>query len=800
MKRQSFSTFALPNSKPTQHLGVRVGEPPQDKHIRVVVHLKKGAIDRSLRVERFATEHGVKVEELKESEGKVVLNGTVGAIERAFNVKLARYKFRGYVYRVLLTAVHVPEDLVATVKRVSGLNTFQVAKKKSFSSTHVLPNSTPKHPGTPAGVPPVRKLIQVRVSYRKDAKRPVVRIRGFAAHYGLKVVRVNRRAGRVVLSGTVGAIEKTFNTALSRYRFQGRIYRTNTKPVHVPRFLKNVVKGVIGLRTLRGHGKGGPLPASKPTKSIFNFSIPSHVVPGTGPKIQLGERIGIPPPNKQIQISVYVRRKPQSLNYKFVSRDSYLLPQERVYLNRIQLGRQSGARSSDLNKIKAFAQQHHIKVVEINPAQRKVVLEGSIKQLEKTFGVTLGRYKVNDKLFRSNVTPVMVPAQLSKIVSGVFGFDTQPIAQPHFKSLAASAFNVTKVAQLYQFPTMSKGKGECIGIIELAGGYRQADLDAFFKGEGISPSPQVVPVGVDGHKNAPTGNPTGPDCEVCLDIEVAGAVAPRSKIAVYFAPNTSRGFIDAIMAAVHDRTHRPTILSISWGSAEKFWQGQTLKVMNQAFQDAAAIGITVLCASGDSGSSDGVNDGQNHVDYPASSPFVMGCGGTHLQASGNTISRETAWSGSGGGFSAVFPVPVWQTGIPAHAKGRGVPDVAGDAAPGTGYRVRVDGRRMVVGGTSAVAPLWAGLLARVNSSLSASYRKAVRVGFLNPLLYSKIGTDGSLRDITAGSNGSFKAAKGWDPVTGWGSFKGTTLLSNINIKGKPGKPGKPGGTPGPGKG
>ncbi|MGS0757575.1 S53 family peptidase, partial [Roseateles sp. GG27B] len=198
-------------------------------------------------------------------------------------------------------------------------------------------------------------------------------------------------------------------------------------------------------------------------------------------------------------------------------------------------------------------------------------------------------------------------------------------------------------------------------------------------------------------------------------------------IAVYFAPNTNQGFLDAITTAVHDSVNKPSVISISWGSAEANWSAQGMTQFDQAFQAAAAMGVTVCCAAGDSGSSDSVADGKAHVDFPASSPFALGCGGTRLTASGQTISSEVVWnanptsSATGGGVSAFFGLPSYQAN--AHvptingAGGRGVPDVAGDADPASGYQVRVDGQNLVFGGTSAVAPLWAGLIALMNQKL-----------------------------------------------------------------------------------
>jgi kumamolisin len=352
-------------------------------------------------------------------------------------------------------------------------------------------------------------------------------------------------------------------------------------------------------------------------------------------------------------------------------------------------------------------------------------------------------------------------------------------------SVAAKAFTPPQLAKLYDFPADADGSGQCIGIIELGGGYKPADLRTYFASLGI-PTPRVKAVSVDHARNHPT-NAYSADGEVLLDIEVAAALAPKAHIAVYFAPNTTAGFLDAITMAVHDSVNKPSVISISWGSAEKNWTAQALTQYDQAFQAAAAMGVTICAASGDNGSSDGVADGKAHVDFPASSPSVLACGGTKLLASSaSKISSETVWnegattSATGGGVSAFFPLPAWQAkaGVPVAAgaggkAGRGVPDVAGDADPATGYEVRVDGESMVIGGTSAVAPLWAGLVALLNQKLGHP------VGLLNPLLYGSLAGKGATHDITTGNNGSYNAKAGWDPCTGWGSPNGAKLLKAL---------------------
>jgi kumamolisin len=255
---------------------------------------------------------------------------------------------------------------------------------------------------------------------------------------------------------------------------------------------------------------------------------------------------------------------------------------------------------------------------------------------------------------------------------------------------------------------------------------------------------------------------------------------------VYFAPNTDAGFLDAIAEATH-ASPTPTAMSISWGQSEDQWTAQARTAMDQALADAAALGVTVTVAAGDNGSSDATTGTAPHVDFPAASPHVLACGGTSLTltASG-TISSETVWNdgtsggATGGGVSDTFALPSWQTGagVPVRLgtskSGRGVPDVAGDADPRTGYQIYVDGQAQVIGGTSAVAPLWAGLVARLAQA------KGAKLGLLAPTLYSGAHTGKAttgLRDITSGSNGGYSAHAGWDACTGLGTPNGTALLA-----------------------
>src|SRR5438445_11524953 len=503
--------------------------------------------------------------------------------------------------------------------------------------------------------------------------------------------------------------------------------------------------------------------------------------------------VGAANPDEPIEVTVLLRPRAskESLN---IEQMAARLPQDRQHLTREKLAETRGADPQDISKIEAFADEHHLSVVEANPAERRVVLSGTVANFSRAFDVELKRYEHPQGSYRGRTGPVHIPAEIAEIVQGVFGLDNRPQAKTHFQRprqqrglgarAAGTSYTPPQIADLYNFPPGLDGSGECIAWIELGGGYRRRDLTTYFDNLNL-PHPHVTAVSVDGGHNHPG---TDDDGEVMLDIEVAAGVAPKTKIVVYFAPNNDRGFLDAVIKATHDTRHKPSVISISWGGAESGWTAQAMQAFDQAFQDAAALGVTVCCAAGDNGSTDGVTDGLQHVDFPASSPFALACGGTSLQASGKTISSETVWddaptSATGGGISDFFPLPSWQsvTNVPSsanpdHHKGRGLPDIAGDADPNTGYAVIVDGQQEVIGGTSAVAPLWAGLIARINQQLGNT------LGYLNPLLYGPLSQSGALHDITQGNNGTYTAGIGWDPCTGWGTPDGTRLLPPLTPK------------------
>ncbi len=499
------------------------------------------------------------------------------------------------------------------------------------------------------------------------------------------------------------------------------------------------------------------------------------------------ERVRDVDADKMIDVTVYLRSKG---TLDWVDDEARRLPADRRSITREELAQGYAAHEGDIEAVSAFARDHGLEVTSTNAARRTVTLRGTVEAVGRAFGAEYaGVYNHPEEgLYRARRGPLTVPAGLGDVVTGVFGIDERPQAKPHLRRLHKPktpqpvSYTPQQVAQAYNFPTSGNGHGETVGIIELGGGFSQTDLDTYFNG---SP-PKVIAVGVDGGKNSP-GTDQGADGEVMLDVEVVGAVAPGATIVVYFAPNTDQGFIDAVSTAVHDTTHHPSAVSISWGGPEDSWTQQARTQMEQVMIEAAAVGVTVTAAAGDNGSTDGVSDGKQHVDFPASAPHVLACGGTTLQVSSGQITSETVWNelttnhgATGGGVSVEFPTPSYQstinpTNVDTRQTGRGVPDVSGDADPETGYEVLVDGQRQVIGGTSAVAPLWAGLTALLNEALGKP------VGFLQPLIYAG-SARGGFNDITQGNNPAYEAGLGWDACTGLGSPNGTALLEALGGK------------------
>ncbi len=514
-------------------------------------------------------------------------------------------------------------------------------------------------------------------------------------------------------------------------------------------------------------------------------------------------------PNEMASVTVRLRSRsdPAALVAKAYELASKPLAQ-RQYLTHEELEKQHGADPADLDTIEHFAQSHNLMVVHRSSAERSIVLKGRLGDLLNAFHADLLMYHHSSGTYRGRRGEISVPAELKPLITGIFGFDTRPKHRsPHrAKHMAFSGpgggngVASTEFAGRYHFPaqqgsTALDGSGQTIALIELGGGFQNSDLQVYFKEIG-APLPNVAAVSVDHAGNDPTTADSA-DGEVMLDIEVAGAVVPKANIAVYFGPNNGdQGFIDAISAAVHDTERKPSVISISWGGPEVSTDTQGINAYHEVFAAAATLGITICVASGDHGTADldaSHWDQAIHVDHPACDDLVLGCGGTQVDPrsgqdvvwnDGTAFDANTPGGGgwaSGGGISTVFAVPSYQTNaklpvsIDTGKPGRGVPDIAMSA---TNYFTRVDTSEGASGGTSAVAPLMAALVARLNQA------KGKNVGFLNPFLYTNA-ANGVVNDVTQGTNAitntvkGYNAGPGWDACTGLGTPDGTVMLNKL---------------------
>jgi kumamolisin len=326
-------------------------------------------------------------------------------------------------------------------------------------------------------------------------------------------------------------------------------------------------------------------------------------------------------------------------------------------LTREQLAERSGADPADVDLVVRTLTGLGLEVVETDPASRRVRVAGPVDLLGRVFGTSLEQVRSTapdgaEVSHRHRTGGLSVPGVLDGVVTAVLGLDDRPQSRAQFRitpaAQAATSYTPVQLGAVYGFPDGTDGSGQSVAIIELGGGYEQSDLDAYFGGLGLS-GVSVRAVGVDGAANQPGQDPQGADGEVMLDIEVVGALAPKAGIVVYFAPNTDAGFLDAVTTAAQ-ASPAPVAMSISWGQSEDQWTAQARTAMDDAFTDAVSLGVTVTAAAGDNGSADGETDGAAHVDFPSSSPHVLACGGTSLQAdpTSGAVHSETVWNDGDG--------------------------------------------------------------------------------------------------------------------------------------------------------
>jgi len=484
-----------------------------------------------------------------------------------------------------------------------------------------------------------------------------------------------------------------------------------------------------------------------------------------------------------IEISIYLKYIPidrvpaTSSPTNWIEREEIHALREQQYANHVSL-------------LRKFATKSGLKIAKVHSGRRLVHLTGSATNLQKAFRIKLGTYQEGDQTFRSFKGKLYLPKNLKERVEAVLGLDTQPIISrqrhpmtPASQAEVVSSILPNKAGQMYGFPMNLSGAGQSIALIECGGGYQDTDLQQAFAAMNL-PVPTINTAVVDdalNGKNALTNSEA--DFEVALDIQVAGGLAPGASLTVYFTTNSEKGLADAISQAISDPIHRPTIIAISWGDTETNWDRDLRLTIDSQFLDAAQNhGITVLVPSGDYLATNGERTGA-HVQFPASSCYAIGCGGTTITVEGDQIASEVVWKqgfiGTGGGISTVYTtVPSFQLGaklplnIDNGRAGRGVPDIAAHASPG--YSLFVNNRQVTRGGTSAAVPLWAALTALLNQGAGR------KLGFFLPELYSN---PQLLRCITEGNNfptGStigYSAREGWSGCTGLGVPDGEKLAA-----------------------
>jgi kumamolisin len=523
-------------------------------------------------------------------------------------------------------------------------------------------------------------------------------------------------------------------------------------------------------------------------------------------------------------------------------------PLERPHLTHRELEELFAPPAAVVRDVTRFAKGFGLSVVEVSKLRCDVVLEGSVADLDRAFGICQQEYLHVGGLYLAHEEEVQLPAAWADQVRGVLGLDTVPHGDPRagLAPPGAVSFAPRDLARHYRFPRGATAAGQRVALLELGGGFYPEDIRTFLADQGLPPAEiEVVPVTDGGGvraDNQPLESPQVLEMmaawragtpfpelasrygrqlsafrstlEVTLDLEIVTAMAPGAVVEVYFAPQSADGWRRALSAALGvpypgsvpaRLAHQalPTAISISWGSAELTWGTQKMQVLEGVFELARRLGVTVCCASGDLGSQNAPEPGPvRSVNYPASSPVVLACGGTRLLPRPEGGVAEVAWKeevlgvvgGSGGGMSGFLPRPGYQQAVTATAAadswradvgegfvGRWVPDVAANAALASAVEVRLCGETFPGFGTSAAAPQWAALVAVLAAALGRP------LGWLHPVLY-RLAASPALLDVVEGDNDlvagpegplHYPAGPGWDACTGLGVPVGDELLEAL---------------------
>ena len=502
----------------------------------------------------------------------------------------------------------------------------------------------------------------------------------------------------------------------------------------------------------------------------------------------------------ELMVSIYLVRDTHDNGMTLEEYVSGVCDGDHPILDHNEFVYQFGATDKNLQKVVEWANSNSLTVSEAHHGGAVVKIIGTAEQFNNLFSITLETITDNNRTYYTHIGQLTIPTEISTVVESVFGLDnslTFTFDAKRDPSLEANSYSSpfpNELAKGYNFPKdpavgdNEQGKGACVAILELGGGWTQANLTSTFGQIGWA-NPSISDVGIDGGVND-GGADTNSSGEVMLDIWCVGAVAPLAKQVIYFAPNTFQGFIDIITAVANDTNYNPSVLSISWGTTDSNWSSGQRTSFETALASCAVKGITVFVAAGDYGVR-AISGGPTYtVQYPGTSPLVLCAGGTVVTLNSSyAITAEVPWGTSGGSFaggggvSSLYSVPSWQTGLtsktyptPSTATtltGRGIPDVSAHAIGYSFYYGSANTYGSGFVGTSATAPLMAGMVARINQ-LSGQ-----RIGFVNSKWYSNTS---AFNDITTGDNHGgntvgYVGTAGWDAATGLGTPIGTAIYA-----------------------
>jgi kumamolisin len=491
--------------------------------------------------------------------------------------------------------------------------------------------------------------------------------------------------------------------------------------------------------------------------------------------------VGSIEPEAILALTLHFRRRspaPPTGGAEDLARLKGHVSREELARQRVRTHKRAVARIAD------FLRRRDVLVRTIDYARRRMEIEAPASVLIALFNAEVKLYAEGGRTFRARTGTLCLPRHIAPWVRAIVGFDQRPLRPLYTRPAVASgngsaAMWPSKVAALYSVPLDVDVSRQCVGLIALGGGYLPENLAQAMAGQGRQ-SPEIVEVFVGGTANH-FGDNDRADEEIALDVQVLAALLPGARIVIYYAENSQQALADALDAAVYDSINNPKVISVSWGAPELHWTSPRREALNATLCDAARLRISVVVATGDDLATCNEPDGHAHVWFPASSPYVLSCGGTSVDFFDDTLVDESVWNvgsaGTGGGVSDFFPVASFQAtaGVPLSVStggaGRGVPDVAAMAAETPGYRIIVNGEDRSLGGTSAATPLWAGILTIANSLRSTP------LGLVAPTLYLSPGATRAIRQGNNMKNGvGYSASAGWSACTGLGVPIGTRLL------------------------